>query len=332
VGNQRASYPAPPKAGGENKFCMDQKADAFLTGQLMDFHGRFYVAIKLYAVYTKSFIYEDSIIFSADDLDMALDEIASRMIAVISGSKPASVTIRTQPQDALVLVNRTFAGKGESTTIEHPPGKITVTASAPDHESIVVETELSSGDEVEIDIHLQSVEYGSVEISGAEAGGAVYHGSLYIGEAPLTLRLPVDVLDYIELRTGDNKTGTAVFYTPENTDESYTLAVRTSAALKPGRVDKARRTYYWAWGGTWITGIAAWLIYHTTATMFEPIHEHQAVSDKYANDYTNMDQIRTGALIAVGAAVLHEIFQIGRYVYISDKGSTPVVKTGRNKE
>jgi hypothetical protein len=195
-GNINLVFPAAPEKGGERKFCADQKADAFLSGSITDYHGRYYLKLKLYALYTLSFVWEDSAIFSYGDIDEAIDEITRKLIIVLSGNRPAAVAVKAEPESALVLINRSFAGRGGSPLTEYPPGKITVTASAPDHESIVLETELVSGKLTEISLKLNPIEYVNTDIL-SNARNNVYHGSLYIGESPLTLRLPANNFEYI---------------------------------------------------------------------------------------------------------------------------------------
>jgi len=331
--NNKAAYPEPPKAGGEYKFCKDQKADAFLSGKIIDFHGRYNISIKLYAVYTKSFIYEDSIIFSPDDLDSALNEITSKLILTLSGSKPAAIAVKTEPADALVLINKSFAGRGDTGIIERPPGKFEITASLNEHESITVETELAAGEIAEIKINLLPQEFTNVDISASVPGLTVYQGALYVGEAPLTLRLPVNTLEYIELNNGKNLSGSVVFNTPEEKNADYALYVKNRKPPVKGRVESARSLYYWSWGGLWITGIAAWVAYHTyttSNTSLSYILPEDRPSQFVEENYKRYD-ISRGTVIAVGVVSAIWVFNIVRYIYLANRGSTPIVKTSRNK-
>ncbi|MDR0487308.1 MAG: hypothetical protein LBG91_03575 [Treponema sp.] len=324
--NLDSTFPQPPKAGGEYKFCLGQKADAFLAGSITDFHGRYFITLKLYTVFTNSFAWEDSIIFSPDDLESALDEIAGRLITTLSGSRPAAITVKVEPEESLVLINRSFAGRGETALTERPPGKVTITALADNYESLTVETELAPGETAEIAIRLAPLSYGNVEIAGPAA--SVYHGALYVGETPLTLRLPLDQLDYVELETPDKEAGKAVFQTPVQAGTTNYLSMRTAIPPAEGRVDKARRMYYWAWGGTWITGIAAWIGYQTYLG-YETAYNSSRTAGMY-DQANQMYYVSAGAIIAMGAAVAYEVFHIGRYLYISNEGVTPVVKTNKN--
>jgi len=331
AGNLDSSFPAAPASGYENKFCHDQKADAFLSGSIMDFYGRYFISIKLFTVYAGSFIYEDNIIFSTEDLENALEEISRKLIILLSGNKPAAIAVNTEPEDALVLINRTFTNREE--TLEYPPGKITITASAPDHESLTVETELFSGELAQVDLFLSPIEYGGIYIPDTLSGSSVYNGALYVGEAPLTLRLPLNLMEYIELETPDNQRGTIAFNTPDIAGTSHSLPFKTEFPPEKGRVDKVRRWYYWAWGGTWITGIAAWVVYHSYISMNTSIGYNYMQTGFYNQNFVDnnvtMYYFSMGTLITLGLAVVHEIFQIGRYVYTANKGSPTIARTGR---
>ena len=335
-GNIKAEYPEQPKKGSEDKFCKTQKADAFLTGKIIDFHGRFNISIKLYAVYSKTFIYEDSIIFSPDDLESALNEITSKLILTLSGSRPAAIAVKTEPADALVLINKSFAGRGDTGIIERPPGKFEITSSANDHESITVETELAAGEIAEIKIKLLPKDFVNVEIPGTASGLAVYQGALYVGETPLTLRLPVDTMEYIEIDSGGGLKGTAVFNTPLENDSTYSLSVKDRKLPEKGSVERARTLYYWSWGGMWVTGIAAWIAYNSFASSNSAIiyssGQGNNISDRFYEDNKRMSNIRNGTYIALGTVSAFWVFNIVRYLYLANRGSTPVVKPGKKSD
>ena len=326
------SFPASPVAGNENKFCLDQKADALLAGSVTDFHGRYVVTLKLYTVYTNSFIWEDSVIFSHDDLDNALDEITQKLMIVLSGNNPATLTITAQPEDTLVLINRSFSGRGESSSLEYPAGRVTVTASAPEHESISFETDLNPGEHTQITIDLKPVDYIDIEIDGFPISGSVYNGALYIGESPLTLRLPAGQMEYIELETYDSQKGAIVYKTPEAGEFSNSLSLRTSIPVEEGSVGNIRRAYYQAWGVTWLTGMAAWIAFYSytdsnNAVTFQ-YRTAGTVDPGFIENNMTMYYVSMGTAIAVGAAAVYSIVQMVRYLYTANRSSTPVVRSG----
>jgi len=331
--NLEFNFPPAPIAGNEYKFCVDQKSDAVLTGAISEFHERFIVSWKLYTKYTQSIVWEDNVIFSHNDLDEAMGEIMRRLIIVLSGNEPAVLTVRTEPEDTLVLINRSFAGRGETADLEYPPGPITVTASAPGYENLTFETELFPGENTDVEIRLWPIEYGNMEIRGFSVGN-VYHGALYVGEAPLTLRLPVNQMEYTELVYPDNEKGTVVFQTPGESDFNNSVSLRAKISPAKGRVDRARRIYYWTWGGTWLAGITAWLTYQSFIGSNNAISydysQKDTYNEKFYNNNLKMYNISIGAIVALGVTAALDLFFMSRYIYTANKGATPISTTGGN--
>jgi len=322
------NFPVAPGKGGESRFCLTQKADAFLSGTLTDFHGRYFLKLRLYTIYTKSYVWEDSAIFSYNDISAAVDEITRKLIIVLSGNRPAAVAVKAEPETTLVLINRSFAGKGETPLTEYPPGKITVTASAPDHESIVLDTELVSGELTEIKLKLNPIEYVNTEISGE---GRIYHGALYIGESPFTLRLPANNFEYIEMENDNGRKGSIVFKTQDSAEYGQSISVKTSIPIKSGRVDKERRGYYWAWGGQWLTGIATWIFYYSYLGIREAVSYNNSASQELRNNGTVMGNLYVGSAIAFGVASVYGIYRMIRYIYYSGRDSAPIAPLGGKK-
>ena len=330
--NMDLSFPPAPEPGGEISFCASQKADAFLKGSISDFHGRYFLSVKLYTLYNKGFVWDDSVIFSHENLSDALDEITKKLVIILSGNRPAALEIKTEPLDSLVLVNRTFAGRGETSLTEYPPGAVIVTASALNHESITIETELKAGELTQISIKLNPIEYGEAELSG-DASGNIYHGALYVGKTPLTLRLPVSNYEYIELDADSGNKGTIVFQTPQTADFSQSMKIKTSVPLSKGRVDKERRHYYWIWGTQWITGITAWLSYYSLQTAKSAYFNSGDTTGTgpVAQDYIFYNSLSVGSAIAFGVTSAYGIYRMIRYIIISSKDETKLPKAGWNK-
>ena len=321
-GNLSFSFPAAPAKGAETRFCVSNNADAFLSGSIIDFYGRYLLSARLYTVYTRSFIWEDSIIFSQEDIDSAMNDIIQRLVIVLSGNEPAVIEIAAQPREALVLINRSFAGRGSTDKIELAPAAIIVTATAPNHESVTFETVLSADEITKIDINLNPVNYADVTIAGEE-GGRVYQGALFVGTAPLTLRLPVNHLEYIEMKKRTSNEGSIVFQTPDRPDVMPSYFVATKQPLPGGRVDKDRRAYYWAWGATWITGIASWIAHHSYTDALN-IYNSNPVSQEFTDNLTTLNYFRIGAFVGLGLAGSYGIYRFIRYLISADSGSTPI--------
>jgi len=330
--NLSGTYPEPPKAGGERRFCQNQKIDAFLTGAVREFHGRYYIQLRLFTLYTNSWVYEDEIIFSLEDSGGAVEEIAARLTAVLAGSKPAAVAVTADPPEAQILINRNYAGMGTVAERDHPPGKVIIAVAAEGYSPMTEEVELTAGELSEIAVTLNPLQYADVHIdTPGKEGSSVYHGALYMGEAPLILPLPLDKLQYINVERY-NEHAKAVFITPSLPSDTLRISLKTKLMPRSGqqRVNKARRWYYWAWGGTWITGIAAWITYGMYTSQNDVLN--QSTDPAFYDSTRRLYNISTGAMIAVGVAVGYEIFHIVRYMYTATAEVTPIVKGDKRKK
>ena len=329
AGNLENQFPPAPKDGGEYRFCVSQRADAFLEGKITDYHGRFLVTLKLYTLYTQSYVWEDAIVFSHDDLDDVLEDFTQKLLLTLSGNRPAALTVRVEPQDTLVLINRSFVGRGDSSVLEYAPGTITVTASAPNYESLTFETELLPGQLTDISINLNPVEEMEIEITGNDKGlpGSIYQGALYIGETPLMLRLPIRQLEFVEMEAEDDSVGRIVFQMPDASELNHYFSLQTSIPPRHGRVDTARRIKYWAWGATWFAGITAWITSYAYPNMSDAYTQGGTHNQQLFDDASRMYNIHIGSLIALGALAAIDIFLIGRYIYIANKGATSIRST-----
>jgi hypothetical protein len=258
--------------------------------------------------------------------------------AVLAGSLPAAIAVNAEPEDTLVLINRSFAGRGTVAAQDRPPGTISIELSAPDHKPETVEVELHPGELTRVHVNLWPEEYGEVTIqSPGVHGAAVYHGARYAGEAPLTLRLPLNQLNYVSVEGPGKQMAQAAFITPEQENTPYVFSLKTRP-LPAGkdRVNKARKAYYWSWGGTWITGIAAWVVTGILKNNNEAILERWAregtFDDAFYDQAELMQNVYYGAWAVAGAAAAFEIYQMARYIYTATEDTTPVLKPDRQEK
>ena len=330
--NLSGNFPVPPKPGGEHRFCQSQRADAFLAGEIREFHGRYYIRLQLYALYSHSFIFEDDIIFSLDDAGGAVEEIAARLTSVLSGNRPAAVMVQAEPPESQVIINRNYAGRGTVQTREYPPGKITIAVAAEGYSPQTVETELAAGELAEVSVNLSPLVYSDVNVSAvSNFPPLLYMGALYVGEPPLTLRLPIDSLVYIVTETKGGEEAKVVFITPDMPGESLDISLRTKILpFGEKRVNKARTRHYWAWGGTWIAGITAWI----TNGIFTGRNAvlAQSSSQEFYDATQTLYYVSTGAVVVLGAVAIYELVQMSRYVYTAASGATPIARQERAKK
>ena len=170
--------PPPPARGGEEAFLKDQNADALLEGKFRLLYGRIYAEFRLFTR-GASFIYEDSTIFSPEDLNAAADELKLRFLEALYNSEPARLSLRADPDHARLELNgRQVSGEE---TLVLPPGPVTLRASADDHQSVVRELDLDAGDTEEIAFVLKPFTMENLILALPGPGSSVYMGALYLG-------------------------------------------------------------------------------------------------------------------------------------------------------
>ena len=349
--NMDGIYPQPPQEGSEYQFCTGKKADACLVGNLSEYHDRIFLSIKLYTLYTRSYSYEDVILFSSEDLESAIEEIAFRLTGAVAGTYPSAVKVSALPQDAMVLVDGSFAGRGDMEMYTHSPGSAEIAVLADNHVPSYFSIDLNEAELAEINITLTSFGQNALEMTvPGSPGSGVFLGSLFVGEAPLTLQLPKSQFAYISVVTPEGDTGSLVYRdnalikgnaqfvrANEATDVPGKTSINTKPPISPEekRVERARRGFYGVYGAFWIV-LPVSLLAVGIANNYINSNNYVAATGYYQGDYETQSKIynnavtankvRVGANIAWGAALGVTFFQIFRYLYVSGGDASPIVK------
>jgi hypothetical protein len=325
--NLGGSYPAPPPEGGEYRFCRTQKADAFLEGRISEFHGRIYLSVKLYALYSRSFLYEDGILFSTEDTVPAMNELAGRLVAVAAGSEPALIAVHAGPEDARITINGVYAGRGEISPREYPPGEARVDIFAEGRETVSLPLALRGGELAELYINLRPLSREALRVEAPEQPGTlVYRGALYLGEAPLSLTMPSGGYEYLTVETPGGETGRLVVQGSGGSGEGPAFVLKT--AIPPGEdekpVDRARRRFYGAYGRFWIALPVAFILGGVYNAYLDAYNNN--VTQEMYDEAMKYWYISTGATVLAGLALTETFYRIYRYVRTSDENTAPPVR------
>jgi hypothetical protein len=337
--NKNGATPSRPKAGEEYRFCASQNADALLTGEVSEFYGRIFVSLKMYTLYTRSYSWEDSIIFSSEDLDAAMDELSVRLAAAVSATVPAAIVVHARPENAVVLVNGTFAGTGEVPAMDRSPGKVEVEVFAENHAQAKVDVELNAGEMTEFFIDLPPLSLSALSVTvPASPGSSVYLGSLFRGYTPLSLEIPRDQFTYISVEAPSGEVGTAIyqsdrvvrgsaeFVREEKNGEEESLAFTTRLFPSPEekRVERARRAFYTSYGIFWFVLPAALLTSAISASYIDA-YNYSGNPDMYDRAVTGY-YATIGGYTAMGISLAGTFFLIFRYLYISSSDAAPLAR------
>jgi len=174
------AFPQPPAKGNEESFLRSNNADAFLTGKFRLLYGRIYAEFCIYTR-SSSFVYQDTLIFSSEDLNKAADEIKQRFLSALINTDLIRLVLYSDPKDARIEVNGRFAKSGE--TMELPPGPVTIKINAEEHQGISREIELEEGEQ-ELAFTLKPFTQETMGISFSGPNSALYLGALLIMKNP----------------------------------------------------------------------------------------------------------------------------------------------------
>ncbi|MDR0451450.1 MAG: hypothetical protein LBH15_00235, partial [Treponema sp.] len=200
--NLRGVFPQAPRPGGEYNFCVTQRADGLLTGQISEYHGRIYLVVRVYAIYARGVVYEDSVLFSSEDINDAMQEVGSRLVMALEGTPRASIAVTAAPETAVISFDQAFAGRGRVEPVERAPGQVEVRASAPEYITTTVTVDLFADELAELQINLSPLGSSLILVDVPDyPGTAVYQGSLFIGNTPLELEMATDRPGHISVET-----------------------------------------------------------------------------------------------------------------------------------
>jgi hypothetical protein len=324
--NARGSFPSPPATGGEYQFCVSQRADAFVVGSISEFHGRLYIVIRMYTLYTRSFEYEDAYIFSTDDLLMAEEEMAGRLIAAISGASPAAVSVTAEPPEAVILVRESFAGQGSAGVREYAPGPLAVAVFADSHEPMGSSVDLAMGELVEMQFKLQPTPKASFQIDfPSHEGSQVYQGSLYMGLTPLTITAPLNQFEYIQAETPGGESSSVVFRAGQ-TGDVVVMPNIIPRGRDPKPLGTARSRLYGGWTAFWIALPAAFMASGIAST-YKNAYAY-AQNPEVGKTAATLDAVSTGLWIGFGVTAAYSVYRMIRYSHTASRDAPRTIKQG----
>jgi hypothetical protein len=330
--NLQGTFPQAPKPRGEYNFCVSQKTDGVLTGQISEYHGRIYMVVRLYAIYARGVIYEDSVLFSSDDINTAMQELGGRLVMALEGTPRTFIAVKASPETAVISFDKAFAGRGKVEPVERAPGPVEVRASAPDHTTAAVMVDLFADELAELQINLSPLGSSLILVDVPDyPGTAVYQGSLFIGNTPLELDLETDQPEHISVETPEGNVGSVIIpagVKPENA-ALYPVVI---PPLEEGRLDKSRRSFYGAWGRFWIALPLAWMVNGLATTVIGAYNNNQFRTEKQYDEAQAYRWTSIGLTVITGGFALESIIRAVIYIHTSTKGETKTAKNlSRNR-
>ena len=330
--DNNSGWPDAPETGDEYVFCTGRKADAFLAGRVTEYYGRIFLTLRLYTLYTRSYSWESSILFSSDEMNYAVSEISGRLAAAVSGVEPAGLTVQVSPEDAMILIDDKWAGRGTVPLHEQTPGTVTVTSYSDRYLTAAHQLEIFSGEITELQFNLTPLGLSSftVDVPGSP-DSSVFLGSLFAGKTPLTLEMP-EQISFITVETPSGETGTAVYRSGSPVRESAefitgnTLSIKTGVPVSPEekRVSTARNNFYSAYGRLWIA-LPASLLAIGMADNYVSAYNFRNDMDIYKQANAG-SIVKIAAYVVIGLAAGETVYRIVRYLITSGANADPIAR------
>ncbi|MCL2069817.1 MAG: hypothetical protein FWH19_02385 [Treponema sp.] len=346
-------FPLPPEPGHEFRFLREHEADGFLVGSLSEYHDRIFLTLRLYTLYSRSFVFEHSVLFSTDDFNEVMYGAAGRLALAVSESQSASIVVRASVEDALLLINDRFANVGEVHALS--PGTTEITVQAEHHRPATFTIDLDAAELTDVFIDLTPFAMASFGIYvPSSPGSRVFLGSMYIGEEPLILELPRNEFVYMSVETPEGEIGTAVYRDnallrgnarfirdPEEIDRRAIFFV-TSPPISPEeeRVATARNSLYRNYGVFWIILPVSLLAVGIAGTYVDA--DNFVTRNNYGLDPARRQSLSNSASLgrlvtygsygAIGVSLGMTFWQVFRYINASKDDPTPIVNVGRTEE
>jgi hypothetical protein len=318
-------FPQPPQPGREYQFCTGQKADGLLTGQISEYHGRIYMVLRVYALFARSMIYEDGVLFSSEDISTAMQDVGSRLVMALEGTPRAAIAVTANPEGSLISFNQAFAGRGRVETTERAPGPVEVQVTAPDHVTTTVTVDLLAEEIAELQINLNPLGSSLILVDVPDyPETAVYQGSLFIGRTPLELKLMTNQAEHISVETPEGNIGSVVI--PPGERQEAVLYLPVMPPPKDGRVEKSRRSFYGAWGRFWIALPLAWMTTGVASTVIGAYGNNVFRTEAQYNEAQAYYWTAMGVTALAGGFAVESIIRAFIYLYTSTKDETKAVK------
>jgi hypothetical protein len=299
-----------------------------MTGKVIEYHGRIYLSLRFYTLYTRSYVYEDSIIFSPEDLDAAADELSDRLVFVMEGGPQAAIAVKAIPKEAIITIGEDFAGRGETPVLEYPPARMEISVSAPDHQPYTFNYDLAGGEMADFTVNLAPLGTSLFQIDTPNhAESLVYQDSFFVGKTPLVLPLTRSTYQYLTVETAEGQVGATVIPSDEQ-EGMMEFPIAVHDPLEKGRVEKVRRQFYGAWGRFWIVIPVTMMINGLANSVTTAYARNLDPSDDQYDLATKFYWTSIGINVITAAVVVESVIRIVVYLYGSSKGE-PTIKRSR---
>jgi len=319
------TFAPEPKSGDRRKFCQDRGIDLLITSSLRELYGRWVLSYGIYRSVDDTVLYFDTVAFAPEELASMLPNLASALYQGLSGSPTGAIKITAQPESAEIVVDETVVGRGTTPVLEGPPGSLSVYVTKSGYYPASFSLDRMPNTVSTARISLSPLALHSFEITSPLSDPlTLYIDGLYRGEAPLTLEIPQGRYTLQVVKgAGNNQLQSIPLVL---TTQDGTLVLPDQYLQSPGEkpVEKARKQFYGAFGRFWIALPMAFLLNGIANTYINAIN--YGGSQNLMDPATKLYYSSQAAWVLTGVFLGESLYRLGSYVYIANRGSSPVVE------
>ncbi len=190
------TFPAPPEGGeiwdsdnaSSEAFRTSVNLDVLVIGEIVRVGD--YFGLKISALSSAG----EGILWEGAGGDSELEEISAEAGAaarrLILGRSWSSLTIQSEPSDAVISVNGKSVGVGFWSDSTLVPGDMILEVTAAGYAPKIIIEEMVPNEIRVIDVKLEKTDQAQILIRSIPTGASVRLGSIWLGRAPLSVTLP----------------------------------------------------------------------------------------------------------------------------------------------
>ena len=193
-------YSVPPEGGdiwdtegaSPETFRRSAGLDVLITGKIVRVGEYFGISISAYGPTGEEVLWEGAAGESEfEEISIEAGAAARRMVL---GRPWASLTVQSEPPDAVISVNGLSVGVGFWSDSNLVPGKVLLEITAAGHAPQIIHDVLAPSEIRKIDVRLEETVQPQILVRTIPTGASVRLGNIWLGRAPLSVNLPDRVM------------------------------------------------------------------------------------------------------------------------------------------
>jgi len=214
------------------------RLDMLITGSITRVSDYYGVEVFVIERSGKTEVWEG--IGTDEDFARFANEISARLREFIMGREWASLTVQTEPSDAVIAFNRDEVGIGYWSDSSLIPGVFSLEISSTGYKPEIMSDTLLAGETRFIEVKLQKADSPQILIRTIPTGADLRLGNIWIGKTPIAIDAPSETFALTVEKDGYKKEVVPLYPATERLTISLDLAIADPSA----KLENARKKLY----------------------------------------------------------------------------------------